>query len=149
MQMLKRHPFEDEIDQVIRDLGGDLAQMKQADSTGTMYRALFGSHLLYLALPTYVPGRNDNFLRIEITVGQIAAAEVPQLLLAISKDFDVSEHCPLRVIPRTKDHKAEVLLQCVASADLVKQGFIASTVIWGIELAQRYREEFLGQKEAA
>jgi len=153
---LKPHPLEAEIDRVVTDLGGDLLTMKHVTSSGIMYNFIFnaendGGVAAYFSLPTYVPTR-ENLIRLEFTIGdKIKAEDLGQILLAITLDQDLQRYNVLRVVPRSKDLRTyEILLQCVCHVGLVQGGFVATTIIAGLELAEFYRTEFLtSQKKAA
>ena len=151
-QKLKSHPLEAECDRVVTDLGGDLTTMKHVTDTGTTYTFVFsaaddGGIAAYLALPVYVPSRSDNLFRLEFTVGEVEAEDLGRTIFTITLDMDLQRYSVLRVVPRTKDHRSfQIILQCVCAVDLVREGFIGSTVIAGLELAQFYRTEFLMSK---
>lgn len=152
MDQLNRHPLEDEADHVINDLGRDLATMKSSTDTGTSYSFIFNAEndcgvVVYLALPIYVPSRANNLFRIEFTIGEVKTEDVGRILLAITLDMDFQGCTPLRVIPRTKDHWVyKIVLQTVCSVDVVRGGFLTSTVLTGLELAEFYRNEFFLDK---
>ena len=149
IQKLRPHPFEQEVDRLIRSLEGTLSEIKNNFDSGVLYNFLFAEIPCYLALPLYVPSRNDNLIRIEFTVGRLPLEVVAQILFKVGLDFDMNRHCVLRLVPRTKNHKVyELILQVVANADLVQAGFVSGTILYGLELAQYYRDEFLNQSNA-
>lgn len=144
MDKLKSHPLEAEVDRVIKDLGGDLSTMKLIQDTGVSYNLCFDEIPCYIALPTYVPSRLDNLVRVECEIGSINTKEVGHILFAITLDFDMHRHYPIRVVPRTRDaHTYRILLQFVCSVNFMQVGFLAQTILISTELAVFYREEFL------
>ena len=150
MSRLQSHPFEPEVDKMLSSLNVDLKVAKQIFETGTMYHFTFINTPAYISLPTFIPTCHDNLIRLEFTIGTVEANEVGRLLFAVALDFDMHRYHPLRIVPRTKNKKEyEVLLQTVCPADLVKNDFIAATVLYGVELAEFYRQEFLNQNTVA
>lgn len=144
------HPFEAETDRMIVDLKGDLRKIKINFDTGASYNFVFDEIHCYVALPTYAPARNENLMRIEFIIGEVSVSDVPQILFKASLDFDMNCHCFLRLVPRTKDGSTyEMVLQAVANVDLVQSGFVASAILYGLELAQEYRQQlFTGEERA-
>ncbi|MBL7670750.1 MAG: hypothetical protein JNM39_09705 [Bdellovibrionaceae bacterium] len=145
---LKAHPLEQEVDRAVQNLGGNLLKMKYVTDTGVSYYFNFGVEAeieVYLALPIYVPTRPDNLFRLEFTVGDgVKAEDVGKILFAVTLDQDLQRYNVLRVVPRTKDHRSyKIVLQCVCAVDIVRDGFVASTILAGLETAEFYRTEFL------
>lgn len=150
MDMLKPHPLEAETDKIINDLGGDLTKMKEVFDTGTMYRLNWDDIPLYIGLPTYVPTRASNIVRIEFTLDEVAAKDVGRILFAISLDQDMNRNFPNRVVPRTKDERTyEIILQSVCEVDLVREDFVSSTILYAADICRLYRDEFLEQEVVA
>lgn len=150
MYELKSHPLEAEVDKTIRNFGLDATATKQVHDTGTLYNFTFCETPIYIALPTYIKSRHDSLVRAEFTVGIVAAKDVGRLLLAIALDFDMHRHHPIRAVSRTKDDRLHtILLQFVCSVDLMQSGFLATTISFGVELTQCYRDTLLIRDQAS
>lgn len=150
MNQLKPHPLEAEVDRVILALRGDLKSTKQAFDSGIMYNLIFNGVATYISLPTYVSTNPNNLFRLEFSVGEVESTDIGRILIAIALDMDMHRHFGIRVIPRTKDNRTyEIILQAVCAVDLVREGFIASTVIAGLELGDTYKSEFLKTEKSA
>lgn len=144
------HPLETEVDKTLKNLQIDLKTAKHTTGTGILYQFEFGETSSYVALPTFVPSVHDNLVRAEFTVGVVGGKDVGRLLHAITLDFDMHRHHPIRAVSRTKDDREhKILLQFVCALDLMRSGFVAMTILFGLELAQFYRDEFLSQSRSA
>lgn len=149
MDQLKAHPFENEVDKTLQTLEIDIATAKNIFDSGAMYRFIFNEALCYIGLPTYLPTSERNVMRFEFIVGEFAAKDVRQILFAITLDLDKERNCAMRVVPRTKNEKNyQIILQAVVEAEQIQPGFAASTILIGIELAEFYRNELLGDCKA-
>lgn len=141
---LKPHPFEAEVDNLLKSLEFDPSLAKQIVPNGILYFLHFSGRPAYVCLPSTLPNTYSNIVRIEVEIAELDEADAARLIYCACIHLNINDVTPARVAAKKSNgQKVKVLIQFVADLEALQPGFVASMLSHCCELADDLRREMV------